>query len=356
MTGVALSSINEQLLKTLGLGVAILRQSDLTFIYQNAAFMDWFGEPGKSETLTETMAALYEAARDALRESGHFQSEETVKPRRRNLIISVSLRLVEAEGENLIVLECQNITRMRELEQMIDSYSNMVERNTRQLEREKERVEKLLLNLMPRSVYEEFKTFGVVTPQLYPEVSVLMLDFVGFTDFAEANDPTVTLGELNDVFTAFDRISEQFGVERIKTIGDAYLAVSGMPEPASDHASAVANCAVRFLRYLERRNKSHRFQWEARIGLGSGAAVGSVVGVQKYVYDVFGPAVNMAARLQVFARPMKIVAPLGMKADLIDGFQVDEIGSYKIKGLSTMELINVEGNLALARKHGTASD
>ena len=238
---------------------------------------------------------------------------------------------------------------MRELEQMIDSYSKMVERNTRELEREKERVEKLLLNLMPRSVYEEFKTFGVVTPQLYSNVSVMMLDFVGFTDFAESNDPTVTLGELNDIFTAFDRISEQYGVERIKTLGDAYLAVSGMPEPEPDHAAAVAHCAVRFLRYLERRNQSHPYKWEARIGLASGAAVGSVVGVQKYVYDVFGPAVNMAARLQVFAHPMKIVAPVGMKYDLIDGFQVEEIGSYDIKGLGNLDLINVEGNLSLAR-------
>ncbi|MEM6563746.1 MAG: adenylate/guanylate cyclase domain-containing protein, partial [Pseudomonadota bacterium] len=102
--------------------------------------------------------------------------------------------------------------------------------------------------------------------------------------------------------------------------------------------------------YLERRNQSHKFQWEARIGLGSGAAVGSVVGVQKYVYDVFGPAVNMAARLQVFAHPMRIVAPIEMRFDLVDGFQVDEIGTYEIRGIGPMELINVEGNLSLARR------
>ena len=82
---------------------------------------------------------------------------------------------------------------------------------------------------------------------------------------------------------------------------------------------------------------------------GQRGSSGSVVGVQKYVYDVFGPAVNMAARLQVFAHPMKIVAPVSMKFDLIDGFQVDEIGAYKIKGLGEMELINVEGNLSLTR-------
>ncbi|MEX0371796.1 MAG: adenylate/guanylate cyclase domain-containing protein [Tateyamaria sp.] len=349
MTVAALTTINEHLLKSIGVGIAILRYSDLTVYFHNAAISEWFGDPATSESVAASIESLRETAREALEKTGRFDGEVQIKPKRRTLIITVTLTLAEIEGEQMIVAECQNVTRMRELEQMIESYSNMVERNTRALEREKERVERLLLNLMPRSVYEEYKTFGVVTPQLYRNVSVLMLDFVGFTNFAEENEPTVTLGELNDVFTAFDRISEQFGVERIKTIGDAYLAVSGMPEPAPDHATAVANCAVRFLRYLERRNQSHQYKWQARIGLGSGAAVGSVVGVQKYVYDVFGPAVNMAARLQVFAHPMKIVAPTTMKFDLIDSFQVDEIGTYAIKGLGDVELMNVESNLSLAR-------
>lgn len=175
-----------------------------------------------------------------------------------------------------------------------------------------------------------------------------MLDFVDFTDFAAKTDPTITLGELNDIFTAFDRIVEQYGCERIKTIGDAYLAVSGMPDPSPDHATAVAHCAIRFLRYLERRNQSHQYKWRARIGLGTGAAVGSVVGIQKYVYDVFGPSVNMASRLQVFANPMKIVAPDTMKFDLIDEFQIGDLGTHDIKGLGEMNLISVSANLAPA--------
>ena len=349
MSEIALTTINESLLKAIGTGIAIIRGTDLRLVFKNEAFEDWFGQGDATDAFLDEVKRLLDDLNCPLTVTGRYTAELSIKPRRRTLIMSIDLQITDIEGEKMILAECQNITRIRELEQMIDSYSNMVERNTRQLEREKERVEKLLLNLMPRSVYEEYKTFGVVTPQLYRNVSVLMLDFVGFTDFTEQNDPTVTLGELNDIFTAFDRIAEQFGVERIKTIGDAYMAVSGMPEPAPDHAAAVANCAVRFLRYLERRNQSHRFKWEARIGLGTGAAVGSVVGVQKYVYDVFGPAVNMAARLEVFALPMKIAAPLEMKADLIDGFQVDEIGSYKIKGLGTVELINVEGNRSLAR-------
>ena len=342
-----IEAINEQLLRAIGVGVALLDRNTLHFGFRNDTFDEWFEEKLSEGSLSNVFEDLdFSALEEALNETGRFTAEIKYRRKRRVMVIAVEFTATREGDQELVVLVCQNITRIRELESMIDSYSSMVERNTREIKREKEQVEKLLLNIMPRAVYEEFKAFGVVTPQLYDPVSVLMLDFVGFTDFTEKNDPTVTLGELNDIFTAFDRISEQFGVERIKTIGDAYLAVSGMPEPAPDHASAVANCAVRFLRYLERRNKSHPFKWEARIGLGSGAAVGSVVGVQKYVYDVFGPAVNIAARLQVFANPMNIVAPEEMKYALIDEFQVSDLGRVEIKGMGEMDLINVSSGLS----------
>ncbi|MBK0398919.1 adenylate/guanylate cyclase domain-containing protein [Limibaculum sp. M0105] len=350
----SITAINERLLRAIGVGVAIARERDLKLIFHNGAFAEWFGEPAAGTDAVEALPGLDPAAlRASIAEAGRFDGEITIKPKRRTLSIALAVSPAEAEGERLLVIECQNVTRIRELESMIDSYSSMVERNTRELEREKERVERLLLNIMPRSVYEEFKSFGVVTPQLYPSVSVLMLDFVGFTAFAAQTDPTVTLHELNDVFTAFDRISEQYGCERIKTIGDAYMAVAGMPEPSPDHARAVTQCAIRFIRYLERRNQSHPHKWEARIGLGTGAAVGSVVGIQKYVYDVFGPAVNMAARLQAFASPMSIVAPDEMKTALIDDFSLTDLGMHEIRGLGEMRLMRVGPGAETARRHTT---
>ncbi|WP_170784626.1 adenylate/guanylate cyclase domain-containing protein [Ruegeria lacuscaerulensis] len=346
----SIQAINEQLLRAIGVGVAVVRAADLSFVFQNGPFIEWFGTPEKGQTLLDLFPDLDAHELEDVKQSGlRYSVELQIKPKRRTLVFAVAVSLASGLDEQLLVVECQNITRIRELESMIDSYSSMVERNTRELEREKERVERLLLNLMPRAVYEEFKTFGVVTPQLYDEVSVVMLDFVGFTDFAAKTDPTVTLSELNDIFTAFDRIVEQFGCERIKTIGDAYLAVSGMPDPTPDHATAVAHCAVRFLRYLERRNESHPHKWQARVGLGMGPAVGSVVGIQKYVYDVFGPAVNLASRLQVFANPMHIVAPDEMKYALIDAFQVSDIGRVDVKGMGEMDLINVTSGLSMPK-------
>lgn len=347
----SIAAINEQLLRAIGVGIAIARQSDRSLVFRNPAFVEWFGEAKQGETLPDVLPGLdFAAVSASLAADRRYCGEISIKSKRRSLIIALSVSVATIEGEKHYVVECQNITRIRELESMIDSYSTMVERNTRELEREKERVERLLLNLMPRTVYEEFKTFGVVTPQLYKHVSVVMLDFVDFTKFAADWDPTVTLGELNDIFTAFDRISEQYGCERIKTIGDAYLAVAGMPEPSPDHARAVANCAVRFIRYLERRNQSHQHKWQARIGLGTGAAVGSVVGIQKYVYDVFGPAVNMAARLQSFADPMTIVAPDEMKENLVEEFHLDDLGRHEVRGIGEMRLMRVGAGIELARK------
>jgi class 3 adenylate cyclase len=226
----------------------------------------------------------------------------------------------------------------------------MVERNTREIEREKERVDRLLLNIMPKTVYEEFKTFGVVNPQYYEKVSVVMLDFVGFTKIMKSADPNLIVGELNDIFTAFDRISEQFGCERIKTMGDAYLAVSGMPDPNPDHVRAVANCAIRFVQYLKRRNQSSAIQWKCRVGIATGSVVGSVVGVQKYVYDIFGEAVNLASRLQVLAEPMSIVAHDDMKSALAEEFDLTDLGHREVRGIGELRLLG----LSSAIEHGRA--
>jgi class 3 adenylate cyclase len=237
-------------------------------------------------------------------------------------------RALEA-GENIAVLVCQNVTRIKELESMIDSYSMMVERNTRELKREKEQVEKLLLNMMPRSVYEEYKTFGVVTPRLYDPVSVLTLDFSGFAKtMVSTLDPGVIVSELNDIYSAFDSIGEQFDCERIKTIGDTYITVAGLPDPLPDHAKSLAGAAVRFVRYLERRNASHPVQWHCRIGISTGSVIGSVVGVQKYIYDVFGPAVTHSLQLRALADPMSILVDRGTIAMLGEPFQwaaIDEV-------------------------------
>lgn len=335
----SIEAINEQLLRAIGVGVALLDRKTFSFQFHNDTFEEWFGRPESTAGLTDVFTELdIEALRSALDSNGRYTAETRFKKKRRTMVIAVDFTPTTEGDQDIAVLVCQNITRIRELESMIDSYSMMVERNNREIKREKEQVEKLLLNIMPRSVYEEFKTFGVVTPQLYDPVSVLMLDFVGFTDMVASSDPSVTVTELNDIYSAFDRIGEQFGCERIKTIGDAYITVAGLPDPTPDHAKAAANAAIRFIRYLQRRNTSHPNQWRCRIGLATGAVVGSVVGIQKYVYDIFGPAVNLASRLQEFSEPMQISVQDEMAIVLREQFEMDNLGTRAIRGFGDQDV------------------
>ena len=346
----SISAINEHLLRAIGVGIAIVGEDELDFRFHNEKISTWFGEPAAGATLPTVFPDIDIDALRADIDAGRSHAVElTVKPKRRKLVIALAFSRAVSNDQSLLVVECQNITRIRELEAMIDSYSTMVERNTREIEREKERVERLLLNIMPKAVYEEFKTFGVVTPQLYNNVSVVMLDFIGFTKMMTEVDPNTIVGELNDIFTSFDRISEQFGCERIKTMGDAYLAVSGMPDPNPDHARAIANCAIRFVRYLERRNQSSAIQWKCRVGIASGSVVGSVVGVQKYVYDIFGQAVNLASRLQLFAGPMSIVAHDEMKNSLVEEFTLTDLGHHEVRGMGEMRLLGLSSEIERER-------
>ena len=347
----SISAINEHLLRAIGVGIAIVGEDELDFRFHNEKISTWFGEPAAGATLPTVFPDIDIDALRADIDAGRSHAVElTVKPKRRKLVIALAFSRAVSNDQSLLVVECQNITRIRELEAMIDSYSTMVERNTREIEREKERVERLLLNIMPKAVYEEFKAFGVVTPQLYKNVSVVMLDFIGFTQMVAKEDPNVIVSELNDIFTSFDRISEQFGCERIKTMGDAYLAVSGMPNPNPDHARAVANSAIRFVRYLERRNQSNPRKWRCRVGIATGSVVGSVVGVQRYVYDIFGPAVNLASRLQGFAEPMSIVAHDEMKEALIEEFDLTDLGQREVRGIGEMRLIGIPTTIGRERE------
>jgi len=339
----SIEAINEQLLRAIGVGVALLDLRDLKFRFLNDTFAEWFGEPDADARLTDFFAALdAEALMSALNDGGRYTTETAFKVRRRTMTVAMDFNRALDGGERIAVLVCQNITRIKELESMIDSYSMMVERNTREIKREKEQVEKLLLNMMPRSVYEEYKTFGVVTPRLYDPVSVLTLDFCGFGELAATLDPSVIVSELNDIYSAFDRIGEQFGCERIKTIGDAYITVSGMPDAAPDHALSVANAAVRFLRYVKQRNESHPTKWNCRVGISSGAVIGSVVGVQKYIYDVFGPAVTQAQRIRAHAEPMTIAAD-GRIADAVNSrFSRVSMGMRDLGGVGSEEIFRLD--------------
>lgn len=306
----ALEAINQQLLRAVGVGIALFTGRELSMSFQNDVFESWFDSATPDMALTEVMPQIDLAAlHHGLAGRGRYSTELNVRKNRRTLVLALIFRQAEVGGEQIVVLECQNITRIRELESMLESYSTMVERNTREIQREKERVEKLLLDVMPRAAYEEYKTFGIVSPQRFDNAGVLLLDFAEFGKIMDRLPPASFVGELNEIYGAFDRIGQQYGCERIKTTGDTYMAVAGLHDlSAGAPESAVANAAVRFVRYLRRRNANASAEWLCRIGLGSGPVIGSVIGSERYVYDVFGPAVTAATQAQRAADAMEILA------------------------------------------------
>ena len=343
-------------LQTLRSGVAIADPETLVISFENATFFQWFPPSGDDhDTLASRLPTL---DKDRLRKRAErgrpYTLDVEIKRGARDVSIGIEIQCQEVDGRKVLVLEGLDTTKQKEAQYMLESYARLAERNAREVQKEKERVEKLLLNVMPRSVYEELKDYGSTTPQRFDSASVLMLDFVGFTEMAISQDPSAIVAELNDIFSAFDRIVELFGCERIKTIGDAYVAVSGLPEANQEHAISIAKAAMRMRRYVERRNASHPTQWQCRIGIATGSLIGSLVGIQKYVYDIFGPAVNYAARMEQAAEPMQI-AISGATMELIeDDFVIDELGEFDLKGFGRQPVYALVDELAQPCRPGLA--
>jgi len=340
-----LTLFNEMLLESTVVGLGILDPESLGIVFHNRRLREWFPDlVARETTLTDLFPDLdIEALRARLESGRACVTEAEVVSGRRPQSLAVRIDRPADDVFDELVLECTNTSKIKELEYMIESYAKMIEKQNRTLEKEKERVERLLLNIMPRRVYEEMKTFGVTTPQRFESASVLMLDFVDFTKKTLDTDPSSLIAELNDIFTSFDKIAEQFGCERIKTIGDAYMAVCGVPEPVTDHAQAIAKTALLFRSYIERRNAQHAQKWHCRIGIAAGPAISSIVGVQKYVYDIFGPAVNLASRMETVSGPMEITLDEGMREMLGTDFRVEERGEEEVKGFGRKRLYRLVG-------------
>ncbi|OQY07357.1 MAG: hypothetical protein B6I28_05675 [Fusobacteriia bacterium 4572_132] len=182
----------------------------------------------------------------------------------------------------------------------------IVNERTHELKEEKDKSDKLLLNILPKKVADELKEKGKYSPEIFDNTSILFADIVGFTKKVENMNSEDLINELNDIFSAFDKISKKHNCERIKTIGDAYMAVSGISKKDPNHASNMIDSAFEMRDYLINRKRKINNQWQMRFGINSGSIIGGVVGTDKYIYDIFGDAINTASRLETFSQPMKI--------------------------------------------------
>ncbi len=229
--------------------------------------------------------------------------------------------------------------RLRDLERM---RRQQLQEQHEQLEREQEKTENLLLNILPRSVSQRLKSGEKRIADAHQEVSVLFADLVGFTQMSHGMSAERLVNMLDEIFSRFDWIVGDAGIEKIKTIGDCYMMVSGVPEPRSDHAVAVVEAGFGMLDAMDSFNRAHGTQLQIRIGVNSGPVVAGVIGMHKFTYDLWGNTVNVASRMESTGIPGRIHVSPSTARHLGNHFNLEARGTVAVKGIGDVDTFFVE--------------
>jgi guanylate cyclase len=202
---------------------------------------------------------------------------------------------------------------------------------------EQEKSDNLLLNVLPKEIADILKEKNQTIANHFDEASILFADLVGFTLLTESMAPEEMIGLLNDIYSHFDGLVDKYRLEKIRTIGDNYMVVSGVPTPRADHAQALAKMALDMLKFTESLPVQNGTQINFRIGINSGPLVAGVIGKKKFHYDVWGDSVNTASRMESHGVPGKIQATMDTYRILKDEFIFEPRGILDVKGKGNME-------------------
>jgi class 3 adenylate cyclase len=219
------------------------------------------------------------------------------------------------------------------------------------IEKEKERSENLLLNILPSEIAEELKTKGSAEARDFDIVSILFTDFEGFTQASEKLSAKELLKEINVCFKAFDNICEKFGIEKIKTIGDSYMAAGGLPVPSEVSIKNTVLAALEMQTFISNRiavqDELNEMSFKMRLGVHTGPVVAGIVGVKKFQYDVWGDTVNTASRMESCGEIGKVNISEGTYTFLKDNpeFTFENRGKIDAKGKGEIEMYFVETKL-----------
>ena len=198
-------------------------------------------------------------------------------------------------------------------------------------------VESLLLNILPATIAARLKRGESPIADAASQVSVVFADLVGFTQFAQARTPGEVVQLLDRIFCCFDELARQQDLEKIKTIGDSYLAVAGLPDAREDHADAAARFALAIVDEVVRIGASHGVALSLRVGIDCGPVVAGVIGRHKFSYDVWGDTVNTASRMESHSEPGRIQLTERLVGQLSPGFRVERRGDIDVKGKGRMQ-------------------
>ncbi len=226
-------------------------------------------------------------------------------------------------------------------------FSIVVIKQRNKVKLEKARSEELLLNILPAEVAEELKIKGSAEAKLMNEVTVLFTDFKGFSEYAEKLTPQNLVKDIHECFSAFDTIMEKHGMEKIKTIGDAYMAAGGLPSPNLTHATDAVNAALEIVNFIDERRTIKKTAGlpfvEIRIGIHTGQVVAGIVGIKKYSYDIWGDTVNIASRMENSGEAGKINISESTYELVKTKFRCEHRGKIIAKNKGEIDMYFVEG-------------
>lgn len=350
-----LSSISAYIIHQLRKSAAIIQQAEEKYrsIFENSVEGIYQIAPdGYYLSANPSLAQIYGyASPEELRASiTDIQHQLYVQPNRR----SKFLRLIEEQGavsnfefqvyrkDRSIIWISETARAVREHQGSLLYYEGTVADITARkqaeeaLRLEQEKSELLLLNILPKPIADRLKRNPQSIADSFAEATVLFSDIVGFTNISARISPTELVNLLNQIFSAFDRLAEKHGLEKIKTIGDAYMVVGGVPVPRPDHAEAVANMALDMQSEIARFNAANNQSVNIRIGINTGPVVAGVIGIKKFTYDLWGDAVNTASRMESHGIPGYIQVTEATYKRLQNQYQFEARGIIPVKGKGEM--------------------
>ena len=253
----------------------------------------------------------------------------------------VGLSVLSVFGIALVIGRLRQTSR--DLELRVHERTVDLKRANQKLAEAKEKSEGLLLNVLPETIARRLKEGDSAISDGFTEVTILFADIVDFTALSSQMSPTQLVILLNQIFSAFDRLTEQLGLEKIKTIGDAYMVASGLPTPRPDHAEAIAEMALAMRREIARLSQTLNQPLDIRIGINTGPAVAGVIGTKKFIYDLWGDTVNVASRMESLGMAGGIQIGPATYARLQGKYLFESRGLIEVKGKGKMETYWLKG-------------
>ena len=253
---------------------------------------------------------------------------------RGTFVMLAILSMLGLSGLTLVIGRLRQTSK--ELEQRVKQRTAQLQETNEQLLQEQEKSERLLLNILPEPIAEQLKEGHRNIADGFAEVTILFADIVGFTTLSAQIPPKQLVSLLNDIFSGFDCLSDRHSLEKIKTIGDAYMVVGGIPKPRNDHAEAIAEMALDMQQEVARFNIKHKAELSIRIGINTGPVVAGVIGTKKFIYDLWGDAVNTASRMESHSLAGCIQVSESTYQHLRDKYQFRERGTIQVKGKGEM--------------------